>query len=57
MNDREAVRFWRVVAIFALALPLLGCGAGAGDTTRGPGVREVTLLYTSDFEFAFNPVL
>jgi len=33
-----------------------GCGSCAAGSTSEPSVREVTLLYTNDFESAYDPI-
>ncbi len=43
-------------AVLAGMLTLLACGEGRAVTANPVGTREVTLLYTNDFESAYDPI-
>ena len=57
MASRRLVRpACRWAVVWLVAVVSVGCGAQAPGEPPGTNIREVTLLYTNDFESAYDPI-
>jgi 5'-nucleotidase/UDP-sugar diphosphatase len=57
VTDQSLARTaYRWAVVWLLAIVSVGCGAQAPGEPPGTDIREVTLLYTNDFESAYDPI-
>ena len=57
MRDRRSARtVYRWAVVWLVAVVSVGCGAQAPGDPPDTNIREVTLLYTNDFESAYDPI-